>query len=71
MPNMEIVELLRKSKSEKKMTMNDIAEKSNVGIRTVNRIFAGEDVRFSSLTAVMNALDIDLSASMKMNEPER
>jgi len=71
MQYMEIVELLRKSKSTNKMTMNDIAEKSNVGIRTVNRIFAGEDVRFSSLTAVMNALDIDLSASMKMNEPER
>jgi predicted transcriptional regulator len=71
MQSKEIVTLLKKSKSQKKMTMNEIAAESHIGIRTVNRIFAGEDVRFSSLTAVMNTLDIDLSASMKMNEPEK
>ena len=65
MKNIEIVDLLRKSKSEKKMTMNDIAEKSNVAIRTVNRIFAGEDVRFSSMMAVFNALDLDFELHMK------
>ena len=60
MKNIKIVELLRKSKAEKKMTMNDIAEKSNVGIRTVNRIFAGEDVRFSSMMAVLKALNLTI-----------
>lgn len=66
MQHMEIVQLLKESKSRKKMTMNSIAKKSNVGIRTVNRIFAGKDVRFSSLSAVLDALDIDLHADMKM-----
>ena len=66
MQNMDIVQLLKKSKFDKKMTMNEIAEKSNIGIRTVNRIFAGEDVRFSSMSAVLDALDIDLRLHMKM-----
>ncbi len=66
MQNIEIVQLLKRSKSRKNMTMNEIAEKSNVGIRTVNRIFAGQDVRFSSMTAVLDALDIDLNLHMKM-----
>ncbi len=63
---MEILQQLKKSKSNKNMTMNDIAEKSSIGIRTVNRIFAGEDVRFSSMAAVLDALDIDLRLHMKM-----
>lgn len=66
MQNIEIIQLLKKSKFGKKMTMNEIAKKSNVGIRTVNRIFAGEDVRFSSMAAVLDALDIDLNLHMKM-----
>ncbi len=65
MENMEIVQLLKKSKSDKKMTMNEIAAKSSVGIRTVNRIFAGDDVRFSSIEAVMDALDLSLIADKK------
>jgi transcriptional regulator with XRE-family HTH domain len=52
--------LLREAKTRKKMTINEIAAKSNVGIRTVNRIFAGQDVRFSSLIAVLEALELTL-----------
>lgn len=66
MQKMEILQLLRQTKINKHMTMNDIAAKSNIGIRTVNRIFAGEDVRFSSMTAVLEALDIDLRLDLKM-----
>ncbi len=58
MQNMEILQQIRKSKSDKKMTMNDIAEKSGIGVRTINRILAGEDVRYSSLDAVTNALGL-------------
>lgn len=65
MQNFEIVEILKKAKSTKKFTMNEIAEKSSIGIRTVNRIFAGQDVRFSSIVAVLKVLDIDLNLHMK------
>ena len=61
-----ITVLLREAKTRKKMTINEIAAKSNVGIRTVNRIFAGEDVRFSSMVAVLDVLDIDFRLHKKM-----
>ena len=56
----QIVELIRKAKQQKKMTLNEIASESKVAIRTVNRIFAGEDVRFSSLVAVLDTLDLNI-----------
>jgi predicted transcriptional regulator len=55
----ELVLLLKQAKHERSLTMREIAERSQVGLRTVNRIFAGEDVRCSSLSAVMETLDID------------
>ena len=45
--------------------MNNISEKAGIGIRTVNRIFAGEDVRFSSVLAVLNALEIDFNIHLR------
>ena len=65
MQNMGILQQLKKSKSDKKMTMNDISEKSKVGIRTVNRVFAGQDVRFSSIAAILEALDLNIHISSK------
>jgi transcriptional regulator with XRE-family HTH domain len=51
---------MKKAKQQKKMTLNEIAFESKVAIRTVNRIFAGEDVRFSSLVAVLETLDLSI-----------
>ena len=56
----QIVQLIKKAKQQKKMTLNKIASESGVAIRTVNRIFAGEDVRFSSLMAVLETLDLSI-----------
>ena len=57
----ELVGLLKRAKHERSLTMREIAERSQVGLRTVNRIFASEDVRCSSLSAVLETLDIDPS----------
>lgn len=43
------------------MTLNEIATSSGIAIRTVNRIFAGEDIRFSSLVAVLDTLDLSIN----------
>ena len=61
MQRRELVDVLRYAKSKKQLTMKEIAAEADVGIRTVNRVFAGEDVRFSSLLAVLRSLDLDLS----------
>ena len=60
MQKQELMQMLRQAKSEKQLTMKDISKKSAVAIRTVNRIFAGDDVRMSSLQAVLQILDLDL-----------
>jgi len=55
--------LLKQAK--KKMTIRDIAHSSYVSVRTVNRIFAGKDVRFSSLVAVFDTLGLNLLLQSK------
>lgn len=57
----QIVKLIKQAKQHKKMTLNEIATSSGIAIRTVNRIFAGEDVRLSSLMAVLDTLDLSIS----------
>jgi len=57
----EIVQRIKEAKQQKGLTFSDIASESGVAIRTVNRIFAGEDVRFSSLRAVLETLDLSIS----------
>ena len=65
MHNIKIFPLLKKSKENKHMTMNDIAKKTSGGIRTVNRVFAGEEVRFSTLVAILETLDLDIYIDKK------
>ncbi len=60
-----LTENILQRKHELAWTIEKISKESGVGVRTVNRIFAGQDVRFSSITAVLDALDIDLSLRMK------
>ena len=60
-----LTENILQRKHELEWTIEKISKESGVGVRTVNRIFAGQDVRFSSITAVLDALDIDLSLRMK------
>ena len=70
MQRKELVDVLRRTKSKKQLTMKEIAAEADIGIRTVNRIFAGEDVRFSSLLAVLETLDLDLSIH-QITKPSR
>lgn len=62
----QIVELIKKAKQQKKMTLHEIAFESKVAIRTVNRIVAGEDVRFSSLVAVLETLNLSITVEKEV-----
>ena len=55
-----VVEHIRNQKDDLGWTIERISLESGVGIRTVNRIFAGQDVRYSSLVAVLKALDLTI-----------
>jgi predicted transcriptional regulator len=66
----ELVLLSKQAKHERSSTMRELAGHSQVGLRTVNRIFAGEDVRCGSLSAVMETLDIDPSFHYRVKHVE-
>jgi predicted transcriptional regulator len=61
----QIITLIKRAKEEKHMTINEIASESNVAVRTVNRILAGEDVRYSSLVSVLETLELSIHVEKK------
>jgi len=56
----DLVESIQKRKDELGWTIERISQESGVGIRTVNRILAGQDVRFSSIRSVVEALSLTI-----------
>jgi len=48
-----------------KMTISDISEHSGVSTRSVNWVLAGEDVRYSSIVAVLDALELSVLFNKK------
>ena len=56
-----LTESIRERKDDLGWTIERISQESGVGVRTVNRILAGEDVRFSSIEAVMDALELSIT----------
>ena len=55
-----LTESIRERKDDLGWTIERLAQESGVGVRTINRILAGEDVRFSSIESVMNALGLSI-----------
>jgi len=60
-----LTERISERKNDLGWMIERISRESGVGIRTVNRILAGQDVRFSSIDAVMNVLGLSLSIDKK------
>ena len=54
----DIVQCFKESRQQKKLILSEISSESGVAIHTVNRIFSGEDVHFSSLRALLETLDL-------------
>jgi transcriptional regulator with XRE-family HTH domain len=63
METIQLSEMIRKQKSELGLTIQKISAESGVAKRTVNRILAGEDVRYSSLLAVLEVLGLSISVN--------
>lgn len=60
-----LTESIRERKHDLGWTIEKISQESGVGVRTVNRILAGDDVRFSSLESVMDALNLSIIVDKK------
>ena len=55
-----LTESIRERKDDLGWTIERLSQESGVGVRTINRILAAKDVRFSSMEAVMNALGLSI-----------
>ena len=58
-----LVQIIKERKDQLGLTIDAIASESNVGTRTINRILAGKDVRYSSISLVLQSLDLTISIS--------
>ena len=62
-----LVEKIITQKEHLGWTINKLAQESGVGVRTVNRILARQDVRFSSIDAVMNVLNLEIKIDEELS----
>jgi len=63
MPIVQLVDTIKQQKQKLGLTIGKMSSESGVGIRTINRILAGDDVRYSSISSVLKSLDLTLSVS--------
>jgi len=61
MPIVQIVDTIKKRKQELGLTIDKMSVESGVGTRTINRILAGEDVRYSSIASLLRSLNLSLT----------
>lgn len=66
------IERLKKRKKELGLTNKQLAEKSNVSLGTVNKIFSGatENPRFDTLCDLAEAMDMSLFMAQEIMEPD-
>lgn len=60
------IELINKIKDRKQVlniSIENLAKLSGIGIRTLNRFFAGDDVKLSTVEKVTNILGLDLAGN--------
>jgi len=62
-----LVEKILSQKEHLGWTINKLAKESGVGVRTISRILAKQDVRFSSIDAVMNVLNLEIRINEKLS----
>lgn len=63
MLRLELINKIIQRKKQLSITIENIAKLSNLGIRTVNRFFAGEDVKLSTIEHITNLLGVDFAGN--------
>lgn len=61
MPIVQLVDTIKKRKQELGLTIDKMSSESGVGTRTINRILAGEDVRYSSIESLLKSLHLSIT----------
>jgi len=61
MPIVQLVDTIKQRKQELGLTIDKMSSESGVGTRTINRILAGEDVRYSSIESLLRSLNLSIT----------
>jgi predicted transcriptional regulator len=61
MPITQLANAIKKRKQELGLTIGKMSVESGVGVCTINRIVAGEDVRYSSIESLLKSLNLSIS----------
>ena len=61
MPVVQLVDTIKQRKQELGLTIDKMSSESGVGTRTINRILAGEDVRYSSVESLLRSLNLSIT----------
>ena len=63
MTRLELIQKIETRKKQINITIENLAKLSNLGVRTVNRFFAGEDVKLSTIERITNLLGLDFAGN--------
>jgi len=63
MTRRELINKIQDRKKELNITMENLAKLADIGMRTLNRFFAGEDVKLSTVEKITNMLGLDFAGN--------
>ena len=63
MTRLELIKKIEDRKKQINISIENLAKLSNLGVRTVNRFFAGDDVKLSTIERITNLLGLDFAGN--------
>ena len=63
MTRLELIQKIENRKKQINISIENLARLSHLGVRTVNRFFAGEDVKLSTIERITNLLGLDFAGN--------
>ncbi len=63
MTRLELIQKIENRKKQINISIKNLAKLSNLGVRTVNRFFAGDDVKLSTIERLTNLLGLDFAGN--------
>lgn len=59
----QLVERIEQRRKQLKISLENLSKLSNLSMRTVNRFFAGDDVKLSTVESITNILGLDFAGN--------
>jgi transcriptional regulator with XRE-family HTH domain len=63
MKRLDLIKQIIARKEQLNITINNLAKLSGLGVRTVNRVLANEDVKLSTIESITNLLGLDFAGN--------